>query len=77
MAIPYDVYQQSDPPTLHNSCRNVERRRNGGARWAFGRSDGILHPVQAATPDADGLLYGRPVSIGSDGSRDHSFQEPK
>jgi hypothetical protein len=33
--------------------------------------------IQAATLGAADVVYGRPVSIGSDGSRDHSFHEPK
>jgi hypothetical protein len=40
----------------------------------------LLRPLrlpQAATLAAAGIEKGSPVSIGSDGSRDHSFQEPK
>jgi hypothetical protein len=40
----------------------------------------LLAPVrrpQAATLAAAVIVKGSPVSIGSDGSRDHSFQEPK
>src|SRR5712672_1753224 len=36
----------------------------------------VLLP-QAATLAAAGIVKGSPVSIGSEGSRDHSFQEPK
>src|ERR1700745_1567183 len=63
--------------------RSLAPRRSGQfftVRPLFAPPDGDMHagfvPPYAALPVTRAAV-GRPSSIGSDGSRDHSFQDPK
>ena len=48
-----------------------------GSQQVQGEQAGRQHPHQAASAYADPATCGKPSSIGSDGSRDHSFHDPK
>ena len=68
------ILMQRATATAGRMTQRCERRlKPAPANLSFG-SPPVGH---AATLDAVGIVKGSPVSIGSAGSRDHSFHEPK